>query len=62
LQAELQQQQQQHRPVSMILGSQSEANVILNPALSSLQRQVGPRKRGMPRVRYLEVLSSALSD
>lgn len=40
LQAELQQQQQQQRPLSMVLASQSEVNVLLNPALSSLQRQV----------------------
>ena len=37
LQAEIASQ----RPLSMVIASQSEANVIVNPATGSLQRQVG---------------------
>ena len=33
------------RPLSMVIGSQSEANVIVNPATGSLQRQVGQQVR-----------------
>ena len=30
-----------HRPLSLVLGSHSEANVIMNPTTGSLHRQVG---------------------